>query len=409
MRNCPICLSKKLELKEIIPLSAYENYPINGPYILTRCMDCSFYFHNTNIVQNDLDEYYINLSKYENAATVSIGSGGLTDLDKKRLHSTFDNIQRYINNKNVKILDIGCAAGGLLGIFKSNGYEFVYGSDPSHYCSEVVRTNLNCTVYEGSFLSVDIKEKFDVIILTHVLEHILDVRAFIEKISSLLTIEGVMYIECPDSTHYHSVIHAPYQEFNTEHINHFSPSDYENLSRQLKLEVIDSGYIQFTMETSDDYYANWAIIKSQKNVKSKPFITNNDRKESISQYISLSQTMLVAFNHFFTNTQYNKIALVGIGQLSFKLIPILKKLNIEIELYDNDSRNWGKKIGHLTVMAGDELVNLPKENGFAILISSMISFNAIKEGLIKLFISNKQQCPEILSCKNIFLNTYESI
>jgi hypothetical protein len=74
-----------------------------------------FYFHNTHIVQNDLDEYYINLSKYENAATVSIGSGGLNDLDKKRLHSTFDNIQRYINNKNVKILDVGCG-GGFPGI-----------------------------------------------------------------------------------------------------------------------------------------------------------------------------------------------------------------------------------------------------------------------------------------------------
>lgn len=409
MRNCPICLSTSIELIEIIPISAYDNYPINGPYILTRCKNCSFYFHNTNISQNDLDEYYINLSKYENAATVSIGSGGLTALDKKRLFSTFQNIQRFINNKNAKILDVGCAAGGLLGIFKENGYGLIHGSDPSHYCSEIVRASLNCPVYEGSFLSVDINEKFDVIILTHVLEHILDVRAFIEKISSLLTKEGLIYLECPDSTNYHTVIHAPYQEFNTEHINHFGLSDYENLARQLNLDFFDSGFIQFQMETKDDYYANWAILKPQKKSTATVLIKNNEREVSLRQYIGLSETMFREFNRFFSKTYYKKIALVGIGQLAFKLIPIFKKINIEIELYDNDSRNWGKKIGNLIVMPGNEIVNLAKDNGVAILISSMISFDVIKDELLNLFNLNEQQSPEILSCKKIFSSTYESI
>ena len=100
---------------------------------------------------------------------------------------------------------------------------------------------------------------------------------------------------------------------------------------------------------------------------------------------------------------------MGIGQLAFKLIPIFKKINIEIELYDNDSRNWGKKIGNLIVMPGNEIVNLAKDNGVAILISSMISFDVIKDELLNLFNLNEQQSPEILSCKKIFSSTYESI
>ncbi len=406
MRNCPICLSTSIELKEIIPISAYLDYPINGPYILSKCNDCSFYYHNTNITQEEIDQYYIGLSKYENAQTVSIGSGGLTDLDKKRLNKTFENITSIGIDLSAKILDIGCAAGGLLEIFKSNGYENIYGSDPSAFCASFVRSSLGCTVYAGSFLSVEIKEKFDLIILTHVLEHILDIREFIKKIKSLLKKDGVVYIECPDSTNYHTVIHAPYQELNTEHINHFSTSDFENIASQLNLQYMKSGLIQFSMENGLDYYANWAIMKNHTNQIFMPLVKSVERDYSMNQYLEQSDIMLKRFHLFLSNYKSRRILLLGIGQLSFKLIPILHQLNFEVEIFDNDQRNWGKKIGDLTVKKGEYIVDRYDEN-FAILISSMISFNAIKEGLNNLFTVHGKSLPQIISLKKIFTTDYE--
>ena len=406
MRNCPICLSKSIELKEIIPISAYLDYPINGPYILTKCNDCSFYYHNTNITQEEIDKYYIGLSKYENAQTVSIGSGGLTSLDKKRLNKTFENITSIGVDLTSKILDIGCAAGGLLEIFKSNGYENIYGSDPSAFCASYVRSSLGCTVYDGSFLEVKIEEKFDLIILTHVLEHILDIREFIKKIRSLLTTDGVVYIECPDSTNYHTVIHAPYQELNTEHINHFSTSDFENIASQLNLQFLKGGLIQFLMENGLDYYANWAILKNQTKQIFLPLVKSLERDYSMREYLEQSNTMFKRFHLFFSNYKSRKILLLGIGQLSFKLIPILHQLNFEVEIFDNDQRNWGKKIGDLTVKKGEVILDR-YDDSYAILISSMISFTKIQEGLYNLFTTHGKTAPQIISLKKVFTTDYE--
>ncbi len=178
-RNCPICDCNKSYLIEIIELSGYDKYPINGPYKLVRCAKCSFHYCNTIVSQCDLDRYYSELSKYENLKTIAMGGGGNSELEKTRFSKSFNKIKCFIKKQNISILDIGCANGGLLEVFKLNGYSDLSGLDPSPACAQRTKANTGCFVFQGSFLETIIEKKFDVICLTHVLEHIIDVRRFV--------------------------------------------------------------------------------------------------------------------------------------------------------------------------------------------------------------------------------------
>ena len=71
-----------------------------------------------------------------------------------------------------KVLDVGCSSGGMLQIFKEAGYDVTgmdYDKDRVAYG---VKKGLN--LFEGD--AFDVEGKFDLIIYSHVLEHILDLK-----------------------------------------------------------------------------------------------------------------------------------------------------------------------------------------------------------------------------------------
>ena len=128
-----------------------------------------------------------------------MGGGGNSELEKTRFGKSFNKIKRFIN-KNISILDIGCANGGLLEVFNLNGYSDLSGLDHSPACTQRAKSNTGCFVFQGSFLETVIEKKFDVICLTHVLEHIIDVKRFVLKLIESLKPGGYVYIECQDSS-----------------------------------------------------------------------------------------------------------------------------------------------------------------------------------------------------------------
>ena len=65
--------------------------------------------------------------------------------------------------------------------------------------------------------------KYDCLVLSHVLEHIYDLNSFIDKISENINDNGFLYIEIPNAEFYDKIVDiCPLQEINLEHINFFS-------------------------------------------------------------------------------------------------------------------------------------------------------------------------------------------
>jgi len=94
-------------------------------------------------------------------------------------------------NKDAYILDVGCGGGTFLNRISSYGYKNILGIDPY----------LNCTVEKSlpvlPISIFDLEEKFDVINVHHVIEHVPDPIKFLEKIYASLDVGGKAIITFP--------------------------------------------------------------------------------------------------------------------------------------------------------------------------------------------------------------------
>lgn len=110
-------------------------------------------------------------------------------------------------DKNSKILDLGCGYGSFLYFLKMHGYKDVVGVDISG--EEIALCNRFFESYKLSKIDIfdyigATKEKFDVIYLSHVLEHIKkeQLLGFLETVKNLLNETGFFIIVVPNNASY---------------------------------------------------------------------------------------------------------------------------------------------------------------------------------------------------------------
>lgn len=105
----------------------------------------------------------------------------------------FDFLIGVSNPKTV--LEIGCGAGGTLSRFLDNDCEVLGLDFDENYLAYAQKNNI--PVKRGSIEQLGYNEKYDLIILSHVLEHIKYPSGFLAKLSNHLANDGVLYIEVP--------------------------------------------------------------------------------------------------------------------------------------------------------------------------------------------------------------------
>ena len=135
--------------------------------------------------------------------------------------------RKYINaflpdDKKSKILDVACGVGSNLFSFEKFGYKDITGIDISQECVNFCRSRKgqSCKVLKISaeqFL-VDKKNKFDVITVYHLVEHIEKdkIISFIKLLKFALRKNGVLIIHMPNGANAISVGHDRYVDMTHE-------------------------------------------------------------------------------------------------------------------------------------------------------------------------------------------------
>lgn len=101
--------------------------------------------------------------------------------------------------EGLKLLDIGCGMGGYLIAAKELGMD-VLGIEPSEDHSRVAKNILQLPVINDYFsLSKIQPRKFDLIILSHVIEHILYPEKFVKEILEVLNPDGILVMMTPNA------------------------------------------------------------------------------------------------------------------------------------------------------------------------------------------------------------------
>lgn len=174
--KCLACGSNKLKLKYVIKHFKYY-----------ECRFCKC----LNLDKLNADGVNYSHFSYDN--------GFMNELRiRKRAKNIVEDIKR-LQIYPKKVLDVGCGAGFLLDVFKDK-YTDVVGIEPSVELSDSAR-KLGLKVVTGYLSNRNInkiKTKFDLIIVSHVIEHIFLPKEFIDLLSKLLEKNGFLYIETPN-------------------------------------------------------------------------------------------------------------------------------------------------------------------------------------------------------------------
>jgi SAM-dependent methyltransferase len=240
LRACAVCgcLDSKLLYRQSFAQLSYAS--LMSGYDVKICGHCGFGFADDIPPQSVFNDYYRDLSKYENPAP----AGNAPVPVAQHFRDTAELLERFIRRHDSRIFEIGSASGGLLKSLSDRGFSQVLGSDPSPGCVRAARELYGVPSLVGTVFTVAAaSHAFDFLILAGVMEHISHLDEAIDRFRRLLKIGGRVYLEVPDASMYQAALDAPFQEFSVEHINFFSSNSLSNLMRARGFRLLHAGPI----------------------------------------------------------------------------------------------------------------------------------------------------------------------
>ena len=371
-RGCPVCGNEAVEFLHNQQFVLPEGRRLTEGYDVVCCKQCGLAFADTTVTQAQYDEYYATLSRYESNEVAT--GGGATPWDAARVHVTAASLAQ-VAPLDARVLDVGCANGGLLRALQDAGFSAVAGVDPSVSC---VRTteSLGIEAEVGGLFDLPPSiGRFGVAILSHVLEHVADVNGAIEGLTGLLEPGGLIYIEVPDATRYADFIVAPFQDFNIEHINHFSQQTLRNLMGRHGFTPVHEATKEMDSSPGTPYPALYGIFRRG---DPPPFERDPALCQRLTEYIGASRRMMGGMDDELADLVARSPELVvwGTGQLTMKLLAetALGGANI-VAFVDSNPINHGQRLKGVPIVGPGALpaADLP------IVIASTIHQNEIAD------------------------------
>jgi len=264
-RVCPVCQSNN-EV-EIF-------YKAGGRYV--KCQDCTMVYINpvfkdsaiksyyednhseqAEVVESDTDNFYINI--YTN---------GLNKISK-----FYPNIS--------KLLDIGCSSGTFLDLAsKQNIDTFGVELNQSEYQLAVSKGHV---VYNNLLENINFNQKFDVITMWDVFEHIKDGKFYLNLMKTHLTEKGVIFLQIPSSDSLAAKILREHCNMydGLEHVNLYGVETIKQLAEKCNLKILNLNTIISEIGVINNYlnYENPYLG----NTKNKDFIPNLINEKEIHE------------------------------------------------------------------------------------------------------------------------------
>ncbi|BAF73079.1 class I SAM-dependent methyltransferase [Sulfurovum sp. NBC37-1] len=377
-RNCPICNESKGEILHIQEFLLERGNPLPDRYDIVQCYQCGFIFSDTNAGQELYDIYYQNFSKYEDTE-IGSGSGGQA-YDEKRLKETIRSLEAFLESKESRILDIGSGNGGMLRLLGEKGFSNLSALDPSSKCVAYMKGQ-SIEAVRGSLFD-DMHQhfgtrKFDLIILSHVLEHIRDLHLAVKNISGLLDKNGVIYIEVPDARRYKDFFLVPYYYFDIEHINHFTQRSLTSLMMLFGLSERCSGTKELEISNTIRYPALFTFYTNGRYDDAEAVIKFVDQSNKEKGIASVLESIM---------RQKKSIVVWGAGNYTKRLLATTKLKNINIDFFvDKDRNKQGASLNGIEIKSPDALHSY---SGTVVIASALYTDDIYREAISRFPQSN---------------------
>lgn len=160
-----------------------------------------------------------------------------------RLWMSIDgDISFYLKKGRGLLLDVGCNQGRGLDIYTGNGFK-VEGLELNRVAAAEAQ-NRGYPVWVQTLETLSPGERYDVVVLSNVLEHSLDPFGMLSAVNSLLKKSGEVWISCPNNKSWLRSLfgkywinwHVPF------HLSHFSSNSLQRLLDRTNFEVMGTRY-----------------------------------------------------------------------------------------------------------------------------------------------------------------------
>lgn len=158
-------------------------------YRIAQCRSCGLWYVNPQPTPDELREFYASYDDGE---------------QWRKLEEHFNRAIRaaILRRKNSgSVLDVGCGSGNFLRCMKEKGFS-VFGIEPSGSGSDYARNEHGIDIYHGmmeDYLAAQAGQRFDVITLLNVLEHLREPAAALVQLRQALASDGVLAVAVPDA------------------------------------------------------------------------------------------------------------------------------------------------------------------------------------------------------------------
>ena len=242
VENCAICgennvhkISKKGQFGEIVNV--------------VLCKNDGFVYLSPRWNQEGYDNYYG--QKY---SSIFPQFDNQEEVIEEPYKLVVKRINLYFKNTPLNALSIGAGKGCVLRLLeKENENLDCYVIEPSEECRNYLFENFGYRILSDSINSEWQKgneKKFDIIIVRHVLEHLLDPLNSLKKVRETLTHSGVAYIAVPDMMSPKGSLRRYY--FRAPHVSYFSKPTLSYFLNKSGLEII---------EVREDEGELWCLVK----------------------------------------------------------------------------------------------------------------------------------------------------
>lgn len=188
------------------------------------------------------------------------------------LKSKLNLIDKYVVTNEKKLLDIGCGTGDFLLAAQKKNWSVV-GVEPNKNPADLANKKLNSEskIYASLDALMNTHQKFSIITLWHVLEHVPDYDQYITKIKTLLNPNGTLIIAVPNFNSFDAKYYKSYWAAYDvpRHLWHFSIFSITSIFSNHQMKVINIKPLRF-----DSFYVSLLSekYKTGRNKFLKPFL-----------------------------------------------------------------------------------------------------------------------------------------
>jgi SAM-dependent methyltransferase len=243
---CPICQN---EAEKEILLIKFLGTELPQEYSIRYCEICEFGFSRPKNLSETILQNYYSINNNDHSGEF---------LDKNKTEKQVELISSVINlSEKSRILDFGCGQGNLLTSFSDR-----FGIRKENLVGvDLFKSNNDTKFTHLKDLSEVDGDLFDLVVLSHTLEHLIDFEV-IDSLQRILSPTGHVYIEVPDSANYNKFPRKSFfYYFDRLHINHFSLHSMIVLAKKYHLQVSSFFRHSFLYSDGNSYPALSVFLK----------------------------------------------------------------------------------------------------------------------------------------------------